>query len=77
MSKIRQATNVIFEDRVETVAARRMINQIIKPFGRTPGKPVGDTGYGSAEIHGWLGEERSVALHIPFWNKPKPIDGTF
>lgn len=37
----------------------------------TPDKLVGDTGYGSAEMLGWLVEERGIAPHIPVWDKSK------
>ncbi len=43
----------------------------------TPDKLVGDTGYGSAEMLGWLVEERGIAPHIPVWDKSKRTDGTF
>lgn len=43
----------------------------------TPDKLVGDAGYGSAEMLGWLVEERIIAPHIPVWDKPKRTDGTF
>jgi len=36
-----------------------------------------DTGYGSAEMLGWLVDERSIAPHIPVWDKSKRTDGTF
>ena len=35
-----------------------------------------DTGYGSADMLGWLVEERGIAPHIPVWDKSKRTDGT-
>ena len=61
----------------EAFAARRMIDRITDPFDMTPDKLVGDTGYGSAEMLGWLVEERGIAPHIPVWDKSKRTDGTF
>lgn len=61
----------------ETLAARRMIDRIHDRFGLFPTKLVGDTGYGSAEMLGWLVEERGIEPHIPVWDKSKRDDGTF
>ncbi|WP_139836497.1 hypothetical protein [Roseovarius aestuarii] len=54
-----------------------MIGRIADRFGMTPDKLVGDTGYGSAEMLGWLVEERGITLHIPIWGTSKRSDGTF
>lgn len=61
----------------ETLAARRMIDRVHDRFGIKPHKLVGDTGYGSAEMLGWLVEDRRIAPHIPVWDKSKRTDGTF
>ena len=61
----------------ETLAARRMIDRVHERFGIKPDKLVGDTGYGSAEMLGWLVEDRRIAPHIPVWDKSKRTDGTF
>ncbi|MDW3224722.1 MAG: transposase [Paracoccaceae bacterium] len=61
----------------EAFAVRRMIDRITERFDMTPGKLVGNTGYGSAEMLGWLVEERGIAPHIPVWDKSKRTDGTF
>lgn len=61
----------------ENLAARRMIDRIHDRFGLFPQKLVGDTGYGSAEMLGWLVEERGIEPHIPVWDKSKRDDGTF
>ena len=61
----------------EVFAARRMIDRIADRFNMEPDKLVGDTGYGSAEMLGWLVEERGIAPHIPVWDKSKWTDGTF
>ncbi|MCP4407990.1 MAG: transposase, partial [Gammaproteobacteria bacterium] len=61
----------------ETLAARRMIDRVHDRFDLFPQKLVGDTGYGSAEMLGWLVEERGIAPHIPVLEKSKRTDGTF
>ncbi|MCL6285745.1 hypothetical protein M3P21_19635 [Ruegeria sp. 2012CJ41-6] len=61
----------------EAFAARLMIDRIADRFDMTPDKLVGDTGYGSAEMLGWLVEERGIAPHILVWDKSKRTDGTF
>ncbi len=58
-------------------AARRMIDRITDRCAVTPDKLVGNTGYGSAEMLGWLVEERGIAPHIPICARPKRTDGTF
>ncbi len=54
-----------------------MIDRVHERFGIKPDKLVGDTGYGSAEMLGWLVEDRKIAPHIPVWDKSKRTDGTF
>lgn len=61
----------------EARAAREMIDRVHDRFGMKPDKLVGDTGYGSAEMLGWLVEERQIEPHIPLWDKSKRTDGTF
>ncbi|MDD7973408.1 transposase [Roseinatronobacter alkalisoli] len=61
----------------EARAARDMIDRVKARFGIKPGKLVGDIVYGSAEMLGWLVEDRKIAPHIPVWDKSKRTDGTF
>ena len=61
----------------EARAARDMIDRVHERFGMKPDKLVGDTGYGSAEMLGWLVEDRQIEPHIPVWDKSKRTDGTF
>ncbi len=60
----------------ETFAACRMIDRIVDRFDMTSDKLVGNMGYGSAEMLGWLVEERGIVPHIPVWDKSKRTDGT-
>ena len=61
----------------EARAARDMIDRVEARFGIKPGRLVGDTGCGSAEMPGWLVENRKIAPHIPVRDKSKRTDGTF
>lgn len=54
-----------------------LIDRVRERFGIHPERLVGDTGYGSAEMLGWLVEERGIAPHIHVWDKSKRTDGTF
>jgi hypothetical protein len=42
-----------------------------------PERIVADSAYGSAEILGWLVEERAIEPHIPVFDKSARTDGTF
>lgn len=55
----------------EAFTARRLIDRIADRFDMTPDKLVGDTGYGSAVMLGWLVEERGIAQHVPVWDESK------
>ncbi|MEM8691871.1 MAG: hypothetical protein AAGG57_08285 [Pseudomonadota bacterium] len=54
-----------------------MIDRIAERFDMTPDKRVGETGHLSAQMLGWLVEERGITPHIPVWDKSKRTDGTF
>ena len=34
-------------------------------------------GYGSAEILGWMVDEKKIARHVALWDKSERTDGTF
>jgi len=40
-------------------------------------KLIGDTAYGTAEILGWMVEEKGIEPHVPVWEKAERKDGTF
>lgn len=61
----------------ETHATRTMIERAHDRFGLWPERLIADTAYGSAEMLGWLVEERGIAPHIPVIDKSKRTDGTF
>jgi len=49
----------------EVTAARRMIERTEVRFGLWPEKLAADTGYGSAEMLGWLVHEKGIEPHVP------------
>ncbi len=62
---------------VENKAARDMIERVMTQTGLYPARLVGDTGYGSAEMLGWLVYEHGIEPHIPVFDKSGRRDGTF
>ena len=61
----------------ENKAARDMIERTMDRFGLYPARLAGDTGYGSAEMLGWLVYEHGIEPHIPVFDKSGRRDGTF
>ena len=54
-----------------------MIERTRDRLGLYPKRLVGDTGYGSAEMLGWLVEEQGIEPHIPVLDKSHRKDQTF
>jgi transposase len=61
----------------EVTAAKTMIDRTADTFGVSPSRLAADTGYGSAEMLGWLVDERAIEPHIPVFDKSERTDGTF
>ena len=61
----------------EVLAARRMIERTAKNFDLHPSKLLGDSAYGSAEMLGWLVDEREIEPHVTVFDKSGRKDGTF
>jgi hypothetical protein len=40
-------------------------------------KLIGDTAYGTAEILGWIIDEKGIEPHVPVWERAERKDGTF
>ena len=53
----------------EVNAARTMIDRTEERFGLKPKRLLGDTAYGSAEILGWMVDEKAIAPHVALWEK--------
>ena len=61
----------------EVGAARTMIDRTAERFDVTPSRLVGDAGYGSAEMVGWLVDKREIEPHVKLMDKSERTDGTF
>ncbi len=61
----------------EVNAARTMIDRVEDQFEIKPQRLIGDTAYGSAEILGWMVDEKAIEPHVPLWEKSERSDGTF
>jgi transposase len=61
----------------EVTAAKRMIERAHERFDLLPEKLAADTGYGSAEMLGWLVHEKGIEPHVPVFDKSRRTDGTF
>ena len=53
-----------------------MIARTAERLGIEPARLAADTGYGSAEMLGWLVEERGIEPHIPVFDKSARTDGS-
>jgi transposase len=61
----------------EVTAAKRMIERTRTEFDLYPARLAADSGYGSAEMLGWLVHEQGIEPHIPGFDKSGRTDGTF
>jgi hypothetical protein len=52
-----------------------MLDRTTEPFDLTPSRLVADGGYGSAEMIGWLAEERGIEPHVNLIDKAERADG--
>jgi transposase len=58
-------------------ATRIMIDRVEQRFQLRPQRLIGDTGYGSASMLGWLVKQKGIEPHVPVWDKSARKDGTF
>jgi hypothetical protein len=70
-----EATRAIRQ--AEVGAARTMIERTEDCLGLCPERLAADSAYGSAEMLGWLVNERAIEPHIPVFGKSARDDGTF
>ena len=61
----------------EVGAAKTMIDRTAEQFEITPSRLAADAGYGSAEMLGWLVDERGIEPHVKVFDKSERTDGTF
>jgi hypothetical protein len=69
-----EATTAIRQ--AEVGAAKTMFDRTAEQF-LTPSRLVADAGYGSAEMIGWLVDERGIEPHVKLMDKAERMDGTF
>ena len=70
-----EATTAIRQ--AEVGAAKTMLDRTAERFDVHPSRLVADAGYGSAEMLGWLVEERGIEPHVKVFDKSERTDGTF
>ena len=61
----------------EVGAAKTMFDGAADQFDARPSRLIADAGYGSAEMLGWLVEERGIEPHVKVFDKSERTDGTF
>lgn len=61
----------------EVDATRTMIERVEQRFAIKPAHLIGDMAYGAAPMLGWLVQDKSIAPHIPVWDRSERSDGTF
>ena len=70
-----EATTAIRQ--AEVGAAKTMLDRTAEQFDVQPSRLVADAGYGSAEMLGWLVDERGIEPHVKVFGKSERTDGTF
>src|SRR3984957_18749857 len=70
-----EATTTIRQ--AEVGAAKTMLDRTAEQFDLTPSRLVADGGYGSADMVGWLVDERGIETHVNLIDKSERTDGTF
>ena len=70
-----EATTTIRQ--AEVGAAKTMLDRTAGRFDVTPSRLVADGGYGSADMVGWLVDERGIEPHVNLIDKSERTDGTF
>src|SRR6201985_2021571 len=70
-----EATTAIRQ--AEVLAAKRMIERSLEGFDLYPSRLLGDSGYASAEMLGWLVYEHGIEPHVTVFDKSARTDGIF
>lgn len=60
----------------EVNATKTMLERVEHRLGKTPQRLIGDTAYGTADILGWLVNEKNIEPHVPVWDKSERRDGS-
>ena len=70
-----EATTAIRQ--AEVGAAKTMLDRTAEQFDVQPLRLVADAGYGSADMLGWLVDERGIEPYVKVFDKSERTDGTF
>jgi transposase len=70
-----EATPALRTDEVNST--RTMMDRVEQRFDLKPKRLIGDTAYGTAEMLGWMVDEKAIEPHVPVWDKTERKDGTF
>ena len=68
-----EATTAIRQ--AEVGATKTMLDRTAEQFEVAPSRLVADAGYGSAEMLGWLVDERGIEPHVKLMDKSERTDG--
>ena len=60
----------------EINATKTMIERVEERFDLKPDRLIGDTNYGTAEILGWMVDEKQIEPHVSVWDKTQRNDET-
>jgi len=60
----------------EVDATRIMIDRVERRFAIKPTRLIGDMAYGTAELLGWMVNDKAIEPHVPVWDKTQRTDGT-
>jgi transposase len=61
----------------EVASTKTMVDRVKDRLGLDTKRLIGDTAYGTAEILGWMVNEKGIEPHVPVWEKGERSDGTF
>ena len=70
-----EATPGFRSDEVEST--KTLLERIETKHQIKPKRLMGDTAYGSADMLGYLVDEKNIEPHVPIWDKSKRDDGTY
>ncbi len=69
-----EATPALRTDEVN--ATRTMVDRVQERFDLKPSRLIGDMAYGTAELLGWMVNEKAIEPHVPVWDKTQRQDET-
>ena len=65
-------------NRTEEVASTKvMVERVEARFDLKPQRLIGDTAYGSAQLLGWMVDEKGIEPQVPVWDKTERKDDSF